>query len=142
MAKFEKISQETQELFDGLISSYGIDNYINIEVLSLNTLKQLTSVVKANELTRHKTNIDIFILVNENIFDKLEDNDKKIMAEHAIAGVSYNTERDKLEIKNPDIIGYSGVLKKYGNDEFLRVNELVNLIFKQEKDKESDKKKK
>jgi len=141
MTKFEKVTEETQELFSKLVSDYMLDNYVNIELLSSPSSKQITKVVKANDITKHKTNVDVFVLINENVFDKLEDDDRLIMAEHTIAGISYNTEKDKLELRNPDIVGHSGVLKKYGNDEFLRVNELVNLIFQQEKDKENDKKK-
>jgi hypothetical protein len=138
MAKYEEVFEDTKELFEGLVTSYNLDNYINIKYLSSTKLKEVGQAVKASDLVKYETKNDVYIVINEKVFDQLDEEQRLIMAEHIIAGISFNTEKDKLEMRKPDILAHSGVLKKYGVDKFLQVNEIVKLMFQQEKDVEED----
>ena len=113
---FTDVSKETQKLFTNLIDEANLERVINIKLLSCNELKQIGKVVKANDLLKFMTDNDVIILINEVIFDQLEGDQKELVAQELIAYVSYDFEKGKLVITQPDVNTFSLVLKKVGSD--------------------------
>lgn len=136
---FTDVSKETQKLFTNLIDEANLERVINIKLLSCNELKQIGKVVKANDLLKFMTDNDVIILINEVIFDQLEGDQKELVAQELIAYVSYDFEKGKLVITQPDVNTFSLVLKKVGSDKYLRIQEIIRLAFEQLKEKEADK---
>jgi hypothetical protein len=136
---FTDVSKETQKLFTTLIDDANLERVINIKLLSCNELKQIGKVVKANDLLKFMTDNDVIILINEVIFDQLEGDQKELVAQELIAYVSYDFEKAKLVITQPDVNTFSLVLKKVGSDKYLRIQEIIRLAFEQLKEKEADK---
>lgn len=136
---FTDVSKETQKLFTNLIDDANLERVINIKLLSCNELKQIGKVVKANDLLKFMTDNDVIILINEVIFDQLEGDQKELVAQELIAYVSYDFEKAKLVITQPDVNTFSLVLKKVGSDKYLRIQEIIRLAFEQLKEKEADK---
>jgi hypothetical protein len=134
MAKYEEPFQDTQEIFGGVIANADLERFLNIKLLSDNKSKTITKVVKANPLLKFETKNDLYIFVNELVFEQLEDWQKVIVAEEAIAGVYYDNEKDKLEIKKGDIETYSGLLSKYGYDRYEVVRESIKTLYNVEKE--------
>jgi len=134
MAKYEEPFGDTQEIFDGVIANAELDRYVNIKLLSDNKCKTITKVVKANPLLKFETKNDLYIFVNEQIFEQLEDWQKVIVAEEALAGVYFDTEKDKLEIKKGDIETFSGLLSKYGYERYEVVRESIKTLYQVEKE--------
>lgn len=134
MAKYEEPFDDTQEIFDGVIANVELERYINIKLLSDNKSKTITKVVKANPLLKFETKNDLYIFVNEQIFEQLEDWQKVIVAEEALAGVYFDTEKDKLEIKKGDVETFSGLLSKYGYDRYEVVRESIKTLYNLEKE--------
>jgi hypothetical protein len=58
--------------------------------------------------------------------------------EESLAGIHYNTEKDKLEMTNPDVITYSGVLAKYGFDKWNVMRESIITLQQAEKQQEDE----
>jgi len=136
MAKFEEPFEDTQALFNDVISETGMDNYLNITVLSNNTAKEIFKVNKANELLKHITKFDVIIVLNEKIFDQLPDDQKRIIVEEAVAYISFDTEKDKLVITTPDFTSHSGILRKHGFETVERVRESIKTLYQAEKEAE------
>ena len=134
MAKYEEPFDDTQEIFDGVIANAELDRYVNIKLLSDNKSKTITKVVKANPLLKFETKNDLYIFVNEQIFEQLEDWQKVIVAEEALAGVYFDTEKDKLEIKKGDVETFSVLLSKYGYDRYEVVRESIKTLYQVEKE--------
>ena len=134
MAKYEEPFDDTQEIFDGVIANAELDRYVNIKLLSDNKSKTITKVVKANPLLKFETKNDLYIFVNEQIFEQLEDWQKVIVAEEALAGVYFDTEKDKLEINKGDVETFSGLLSKYGYDRYEVVRESIKTLYQVEKE--------
>jgi len=134
MAKYEEPFQDTQEIFNGVISIAELERFVNIKLLSDNKSKTITKVVKANPLLKFETKNDLYIFINEQIFEQLEDWQKLIVAEEAIAGVYYDNEKDKLEIKKGDVETFSGLLSKYGYDRYEVVRESIKTLYNVEKE--------
>jgi len=134
MAKYEEPFDDTKEIFEGVILNAELDRYVNIKLLSDNKSKTITKVVKANPLLKFETKNDLYIFVNEQIFEQLEDWQKVIVAEEALAGVYFDTEKDKLEIKKGDVETFSGLLSKYGYDRYEVVRESIKTFYNVEKE--------
>lgn len=136
MAKFEEPFEDSKELFTTLIANAELNRSVNIEVLVNNRQKDIYKLYKTNDLTKYKTGVDVFIVINEKVFDQLSDEQKLIVADESIAGIHYDSEKEKLTISKPDVSTFSGLLKKYGEKMYLELNELIKLIYAQEQNEE------
>ncbi len=52
-----------------------------------------------------------------------------MVAEESLAGVSFNYEKDKLDIKKGDVHTFSGFLKKYGHDRYEVLRESIKTLY-------------
>jgi hypothetical protein len=136
MAKFEQPFEDTKAIFDGVIVNSDLDRYVTIEVLVNNRQKEIYKPIKTNDLTKYKTGIDVFLVINEKVFDQLNEVQKVIIADEALSGIHYDTEKDKLVVSKTDFTTYSGILRKYGAEQCIELKELVKLIYAQEKNSE------
>jgi hypothetical protein len=135
---YTDVSTDTQKLFNRLIDGADLQRVINIKLLGSNELKLIGKVVKANDLLKFMTDNDAIILINEVIFDKLEQDQKELVAQELIAYLSYDFEKAKLVITQPDVNTFSLLLKRVGSDKYLQIQEVIRLAFEQLKDKESE----
>lgn len=138
MAKYEIPFPDTQEIFNKAIDASGLQNYINITVLSNNKAKDLFKVNKANELLKFRSGDDVIIVLNEKIFEQLTDEQKEVVAEQAIAYLGYDTENDKLVVTKPDFIEHTGILAKYGFEFVNVLKESITTLFQAEKQAEEE----
>ncbi len=135
MVKYEEPFKDTQDIFDEVIRNSDLDRYINIKLLVDNKQKKkVAKPYKAPNLLKYETKNDVYILINELIFEQLETWQRIMVAEEAIAGVSFDPEKDKLEIKTGDISTFSGLLKKYGYDRYEVVEESVKTLYNVERE--------
>jgi hypothetical protein len=139
MAKFEKPFESTEKIFEGAIAKVNLDRVINIEILADVKSKEVYKIVKANELTKFATKNDVYIIVNDVIFDGLEEWQQLIVAEEAITGIIFNDEKDKVEIKKGDVGitksgAFSGILLKYGSESYESIQESVKTLYNVEQE--------
>jgi len=135
---YTDVSTDTVKIFNRLIDDADLQRVINIKLLGCNELKVIGKVVKANDLLKFMTDNDAIILINEVIFDKLEGDQKELVAQELIAYLSYDFEKAKLIITQPDVNTFSLLLKRVGSDKYLQIQEVIKLAFDQLKDKESE----
>lgn len=140
MAKFLEPFEDTQSLFTEVISEAGLERYVTITLLVNNKAKDLFKITKANELLKFRTGDDVIIVLNENIFDKLPDDQKRIVVEEAIAYISFDTENDKLIITPPDFMAHSGILRKHTFENINVVRESIKTLYQAEKESEDESK--
>lgn len=129
MASYLEAFPDTLELFKKVISAADLERFIHIKILVNNKLKEIGKVVKANDLLRHMTNEDVIILINEAVFEQLTDELKLMQAEELIASIHFDTENDKIVISKPDIVTYSGLVRKYSWDEYVVLKETLKSLF-------------
>ena len=134
MAKFEEVYDDTLKLFNTHINKSGIPQFVNIKILSNNTLKDgFGSVTKSQDMVKFMTDYDVIIQINEPIFDQLEDNQKDYIVKDLLAQVVYDIEKDKLTIVKPDITTFSGVLRQYDIDTYSGIKESIASLLEQKK---------
>jgi len=135
---YTEVSLDTQKIFNQLIDDARLERVVNIKFLGCPELKQIGKVVKANDLLKFMTDNDVIILINEVIFDKLEQDQKELVAQELIAYIGFDFEKGKLVITQPDVSTFSLLLKKVGSEKYLRIQEIIRLAFEQLKDKEAE----
>jgi TRAP-type C4-dicarboxylate transport system substrate-binding protein len=138
MAKYLEPFEDTQDLFTKKIKEAGLSNFLTITIIVNNTAKDVYKLLKPNDLFKHRSGDDILIIINEQIFDQLPDDQKSIIADEALAEISYDTENDKVSIVKPTFVAHDGVLDKYGYDVLKVVREAVKTLYQVEKQKEDE----
>jgi len=138
MAKFEEPFEDTLDLYNEVIKAVGLDQYVNITVLVNNRAKELFKVNKANELLKYRTGDDIIIVLNEQIFEQLTDEQRRIVVEESLASIHYDTENDKLVITKADVITFSGVLSKHTFEKWNTLRESIKSLYDAAKQAEDE----
>jgi TRAP-type C4-dicarboxylate transport system substrate-binding protein len=134
MANFEVPYPDTAKIFEGAIAKANLDRVINIELLADVKSKEVYEIVKSNKITKHATKNDVYIVINDTIFDGLEEWQQLIIAEEAITCIIFNDEKDKVEIKKGDVGvtkrgAFSGILSKYGAERYDAIQESVKTLY-------------
>lgn len=145
MARYEEPFEEVQLIFDAVMRNQGLENRVNLKVLSDENLKKdLGKVVKANEVTKHLSGVDVVVIINGEIFDGLTAEQQLIGAEELLCGIHHQEKEgkdgkivEKITINKPDINTYSGLLRKYGYDEYDLLRESVQSLYDAKKNREN-----
>ena len=138
MAKYNDVFPDTKQIFDEVIVKAGLDNYCEILVLADNKQKEIGKVMKANPILKYKTGDDAVVIINEGVFEMLDEELKLITAEMIITGIAYNTEKDKLEIRKPDFTMHTGMIQKYGGDVCINLVQVIKEAFAQKTEEEAE----
>lgn len=128
MAKLEYPHEDIRDAFKEVIGESMLDNYLNITVIADNSVKTVTKVIKCSPTEKLKTGDDVNIMVNELIFEQLPADLQRMVIDEALAGISFDTENDKLIIKRPDVITFTGMFKKYSYEEWLVLKESIKTL--------------
>ena len=118
MAKFFELSEENQQIFDDVWQKSGMFNYIDLKVVGTPKAKEVIKVQKTNPYAEYlgKCPDSIIVTVYEEVFDRLDDKNKKLLVEDALNLVSYDSEKDKINVGAPQIVITVGGRMKYGED--------------------------
>jgi len=140
MVKFEKASDDVMELFEKVSNGTNIPKWIRFEVLCNNDLKGLYKIVKMNDLVEILTNgLNFAIILNEEIFDGLSDEQKEMAIQECLAGILVS-ESEKITLEKPNFNTYTGMLEKYGHEPIIILHESIKSLLDQKKQKEDEEK--
>lgn len=138
MAKYEEPFLETQQLYDVAIKNAGLKDNVVITVLVNNKSKEIFKVNKANDLLRHRAGDDVIIVLNEKIFEKLEPDQRVMIVDESLAPISYDTEKDAIVISKPDVVTFSGVIRKHTFEALEVLRESIKTFYEMEKQAEDE----
>lgn len=124
MAKFFKADESIVRLVDEISNELGLgQDGIDFEVLDVVNLKEVVKIVKANEYAQYLSNREnlILVLINGEAFDLLPDtpnegevDNKYMWLRLAMEQISYDSEKDKINIGCPTLTIPVGCWEKYG----------------------------
>lgn len=136
--KYDFPFPETIEAFNAKILEAGLDRNVNISINVDNKLKPLPyDVKKTSPIEKHKTNDDVNIIINEEVFEKLPPDLQELMIAEALAYISYDFEKDVTVITKHDFTAHTMVLSKY-NDGVIRLRESTKSILQAAKQAEDE----
>lgn len=114
-----KIFETSQEFVDLALDKFDETTLpqigINLKVISVARAKQILKVTRANPTTQFLTNKDIILTIYEEAFDRLSDEYKEKLMEGALSNVTYDFDKDKLNVDNDFSREIFRMRKKYDN---------------------------
>jgi hypothetical protein len=129
MAKLEEPFDDVKNLFDEIIVGVELDRFVTIKVLCDDTQKAIGKITKANELIKYFGGVDLVIIINQRIFDQLTDLQQRMVAEELLAGISWDMDKDRLIMNKGDVNTYSGILRRYGYDNYEVLQESIRTLY-------------
>lgn len=117
MAKFGKVSEETQELVDKIVSELGLYNFMDIEVVNVPKSKKLIEIKRCPALGEHvagKGDV-VCVIVFESAFERLDENQREVLMRDAFNTIYFDSEKDKIVIGCPMINVSCSGLAKWGD---------------------------
>lgn len=129
MAKYEEVFEDVEKMFVEAFASSGLERFVRVKMLAVGAKqKDIIKPMKASDIVKHLNDIDIFLFVNETVFDRLEEVSKRILIEEAIARIQYDSEKDKLSINKGDIHTPGLLLRKHGLDAYESVHMNISQV--------------
>lgn len=142
MGKLFETSDEFVDLIEEQFSKTNLDTLgINIKVMSTTNAKDMMKVTKTSAVMDYITKEDTSVLVTlyEQAFDRLPKDVQEMLVEMALSNVSYDTEKDKLNIETNPFKQVFAMRRKYG-EVILDNIELAYLTIQQIEDEERERK--
>ena len=125
------IAELAQDKFEETgLAQMGID----LKVLSVTKAKTILKVQRANATTHFLTKKDVVLTVYEEAFDRLSDEHKNLLMEGAISNISYDTEKDKLNVDTDFSREIFRMRRKYPN--YVDIAEESYIVIEQIEDEE------
>jgi hypothetical protein len=140
MAKIYELSEGTLDIFETIIGETGLERYLKVAVLGKKMKKDLYKVAKSNDIAQFKLGIDAVIIVDEDIFIQLDVEQQKLIAEEAVCGIGWNSEKDIMVMSKPDIQTFTGILSKFTNEKVLQTKEAIKLALESRNQTEKEEK--
>ena len=139
MAKLFETSQDIAELAQDKFEQTGLAQMgIDLKVMSITKSKSILKASKASAIVQYLSNKDAFLIIYEEAFDRLSDEMKDKLMEGAISNISYDTEKDKLNVESDFAKEMFRMRRKYEN--YVDVAETAYLVIEQIEEEEKQKK--
>lgn len=138
--KYEEIFEDTQAMYTQAQTNANLTNRVNITVLTNNKAKEIYKVNKANDLLNYRTGDDIIIVINEAVLEKLTPEQQLMVVEESLASISYDSEADAIVINKPDVVTFSGLLRKHTFETWNILRESIKSVYDAEKQAEDERK--
>jgi hypothetical protein len=139
MAKFEEASEDVVKLFEEVLSTVNIPQWVEFKVLCSNKQKgDVCKLVKSSDIVEILTEgLNFVVVINEEIFDELPANMQKLAIDECLAGVGIS-DSDALSALKPNFNTHTGVLQKYGHEEVIKLHESIKSLYDAKKQKEDE----
>lgn len=139
--KLLDLSTENQELIDEVLQEVNIPQWVIVKGLCNNKMKDVYRISKSSDVVEKISNgVNFILIINEEIFDELIDEQQKMLIHEAIAGITYDPDKDTIGYNTYDFATYSGILQKYGDSEVIKLKESVKSLFDAKKEREEQEK--
>ena len=137
--KIFETSQDILELAQSKFEETSLPQIgINLKVLSVTKSKSVLKVSRASAITHALTNKDVILTIYEEAFDRLSDEFKEKLMEGALSNISYDTEKDKLNVENDIAKELFRMRRKYEN--YVDMVETAYIVINQIEDEEKQRK--
>lgn len=139
MAKFFELTEENQNLVKDVFDDTGMQHYMNLKFVGVPKSRELIKISKANPLAEYmgKSPDTIICTIYEEPFDRLDEKTKRILLTDAFSVVSFDTEKEKINVGAPQIVVTVGGRAKYG-DELVNAAEVGVLAIQEIEDEKRE----
>ena len=134
MANIFETSKDLLELANKKFEEVGLTHQVSLRVLSTKKAKNVLKVSRANAILNKVTSDDVVLVIYEEAFDRLSDEFKEKLMEGAFSCVSYDSEKDKINVDSDVAREIFRMRRKYPN--YVDILETSYLVIEQIEDEE------
>lgn len=139
MAKFFETSQDIAELVQSKWEETSLPQMgIELKLISVTKAKNVLKASKAGATINYLTKKDAFLIIYEEAFDRLSDEYKERIIEGALSNISYDAEKDKLNVETDIAKELFRMRRKYEN--YIDIMEASYLVINQIEEEEKERK--
>ena len=138
MDKIFETSQDILELAQSKFEDAGLVHTVGLRVLSTKKAKNVLKLSKANAILHGVTKDDVVLIIYEEAFDRLPDEYKEILMEGVFSNVSYDADKDKLNVESDIAKEIFRMRRKYQN--YVDMMEASYIIVQEIEDEEKQRK--
>ncbi len=131
--RFSPVSEDIKDDFLSLANS-NISYNLTYSFIGDVKSKQMVQIKKMTDFNKFLTNTELMVVINQELYDRMDDEAKVILFEQELAKVHVNIDNGKIKIVKPDVVTFSGILKKWGHEKVARANQLTQEIEAQMED--------
>lgn len=135
--RYDELSQDTIDFFTGVYDTKAFSIKIGFKFISDSKMKQSIKVMKLSDMYKFLLNKDVLVIINEDLFDKLDEESMKILIEQELDKIEVDFKNGKIKMVQPDVKTFAGILSKYGEEAVLRANQVDKLSSEQKEDMET-----
>jgi hypothetical protein len=135
--RYDELSQETIDFFMSIYDTKAFSIKIGFKFINDFKMKQSIKVMKLSDMYKFLLNKDALVIINEDLFDKLDEESMKILIEQELDRIEVDFKNGKIKMVQPDVKTFSGILSKYGEEAVLRANQVDKLSAEQKEDMET-----
>lgn len=138
MDKIFETSQDILELAQAKFEDAGLVHTVGLRVLSTKKAKNVLKLSKANAILHGVTKDDVVLIIYEEAFDRLPDEYKEKLMEGVFSNVSYDADKDKLNVESDIAKEIFRMRRKYQN--YVDMMETSYIIVQEIEDEEKQRK--
>lgn len=135
--RFVEISDEVKEHFNDVYLKKSFPFKIGFKFICDTKLKQMIKVQKLSDMYQFLIEKEILVLVNEDLYDRMDEESQNILFEQELDKIAINSESGKITMNKPDLVTFSPIMQKYGHEAVMRANQVETLASEQSEDLES-----
>lgn len=135
--RYSETSEDVIENFMGIVRKKAEIGDLRYKFLTDIKQKVLVKISKMSDKHVAAFEKDIFVVINEDMYDKFEDEDVKILLEEEIDKIFVNNETGKITFRQFDMQTFSGIISKYGMDKVSKAKQIEVLSHEQTLDMDS-----
>lgn len=132
--KFYELAAETIEDVEKVMGNMSIPFKIKTKYVGVSRQNTLIKLKKASPEVQYTTNIDMFVFMNEDFLDNLDEEAIKILMHQELDKLNFDIAKGTFKLGKFRLQTNEGILNKYGIDAVARANQLSELYHKQAKD--------
>lgn len=138
MSKFYKLSEETIDSFNKVLSKKAFPFQVNFDFVGAESQKNLIKISKISDQFAFLMEKDLLVSMNETLMDVFDEECIQILIEQEIDKISINMETGKIKMIKPDLTTFSSLINKYGIEKIARANQVEELYSQQKGDVDFD----
>lgn len=127
-SNFSDVTDETRKDFDGILKKINQPYILKYKLINNEKMKSSIKIQKVPDVYQYICGADIIVYFNETVFDKLDKSAKEILLRQELDKITVNMDSGKIKMVKPDVVTFSGILKKFGFEKVARANQLNDLV--------------
>lgn len=136
--KFYDLSDDVIATFTEVYNAKSFPINIGFKFVGASKQKQLIKLKKLTDDMQYVVGKDIIVFINEDLFDKFDEEAKRILIEQELDKIWIDANSGKIKTVKPDLTTFSGIVNKYGIEKVARANQVEDLYQQQKSDAQLD----